>query len=751
MPFRCEGTLEADLDIGGEIRRASTGYGVHLNFFSLVYVIREEDYDPDGISVVPGSLELVEGVCHNPDGSPVWDIRFAGPLPTNDPDLKVDGSVGIAATGSVSVVRPAVGGAFVNGEPIVVRVAFDRPVVVEGLPRLALRVGGELRYATLDQVERSVAQFRYRVAPGDIDSNGITLPNPLRLVGGTIRESGGGLVQLEVPPTHDRYAYRVRGDAGDVRAPTVAEVTVKAWRDRWPVRSDGTLRQNDRLEVRVAFDEYIAVEDTPTLGIGIGSTTRHLPLSRVEGSDLHFEYVIRAGDLDGDGITIARDALTLARGAAIRDGAANVARLDLGRHAVRSGASYRVRGGGNDRRPTILSADFVQFTPRHGLRGVGAAEPIVFVVRYDEPVWVDTARGRPVAVVRLGAETREFEFLDPGGQRHLRRQLAFAYVVQPSDALPLRAGPVEADYSAGAIRLHGARIQDRAGNAADLTWPAGFNQHWWRVDGSLQTPLTPEADLATLPVTGFLGNRGPDRSFGRHETIDIPLHFSEPVSVEGAPTLELRIGDGDEPRQAAYVGGDGGRRLVFRYRVRQEDLGPLRLPATRIALGAGSLRGAAGHPVSLLVGGVPVPDAFGHGYFVNGGREPDTAVPPVAAPTGVSIASGPGELVVSWEALDGHLSGGPPLTGYVVRARPVEGGAELSCVAAAGETRCVIDGPLDATAFSVTVQATNVLGTGYASTAIVASTEPLGGFWRGWRKVLPQLRADETGPNGLRP
>ena len=738
LPFRCEGTFEVDLDVGGTIRRASSGHGVHDNVIVLTYLIREDDYDPDGLSVVPGTFRLVEGDCFHADGSTIRDVRLSGALPTDDPELRVDGSLDMPArVHSVSVAPPAVERTFVRGERIAVRVAFDEPVMVEGLPQLKLRIGSAVRAAALSQVERAALHFEYRVAPGDVDGNGIALPDPLQLVGGRVRDLAGNVLRLDVPPTHDRYVYRVQANVSDMRAPVVADVSVRAWRDRWPVRLPGTLRQKDRLEVRVAFDEYVEVPDAPTLAVGIGAATRQVPVSAVRGNVLQFDYVVRAGDVDSDGITIAAEALALSGDADIRDGSGNVASLDLGGHVVLAGGSYRVRGGGGDVAPKIVSADFVRFTPREGIRGVGAGESIVFVVRYDEPVWVQTLHGSPTADVRVGGETRTFALLDPGGRRHFRQDVAFAYVVQPSDALELEAGRVDAEYTAGRIRLNGARIQDGAGNVADLTWPSGLTQHWWRVDGSLHAPENPEADLARLSYAAFAGNRGPDRSFGHHETIDIPLHFSAPVTVVGEPALAVRIGDAW--RQAGYVGGNGGGQLLFRYRVQTDDLGPLRLAATRLDVRGGAILGPDGQTAGLLVGGVPAPDVFGQSYFVNGAREPDTAVPPVAPPTGVEITPGPGELVVSWEPLGSALSGGAAVTGYVVTARPLDGGAELSCSAAAGETSCVIDGPLDATDFSVTVRAANPLGTGYASTAIVAATEPLGGFWRGWRKVLPEL------------
>lgn len=738
VPFDCEGTFELELDIGGQSRFASSGYGVHPNSVFLTYFITDEDYDADGIRIPTGTLHLTEGDCPV-DGLP-WTFALAGYSDGDDPDLKVDGTIDLPARiDALSVSPPAVGDRFSLGEPIVVTAAFNEPVMVEGAPRIRLNVGGRPRLATLRQREPAALHFEYRVARGDMDGDGITFDDPLRMQGGWIRDRGRNVVDLDLPPSHDRSRYRVHGATADATPPTVAGVAVDAWRDRWPVPGDQALRQNDRLEIRIEFSEYVEVDDAATLALDIGRETRRIILAKAAGNGLYFNYFARAGDLDTNGIGIPRDALSLSEGAAIRDASGNVATLDLGVHALPDGAGRRVRGGGRDSRPTIVSANFAHGLPRHGARGIGAGESMLFVIRYDESVSVDVSGGAPSAEVRLGAVKRVFDFVEPGGIEHYRRDLVFEYVVQPADRMALRAGVVDAEYGSGVIRLNGARIRDRGGNPADLSYPPGFEYPAWYVNGAFESPPVPEAESGGLEYTTFASNPGPDGSFGRDEIVDIPVRFSEPVHVRGDISLPLRIGSGT--RAAEYVGGGGSRRLLFRYRVRPGDLGRLELRANRVVPDAdGAIVGGRGE-ASPLVGGIPTPDGFGASWFVNGSRDRDTAVPPLAGPSGVVVDSGPGELAVSWDPLGEDLNGDAPVTGYVAVARS-SGGERYSCTAGAGQTACVIEGlDIDAT-YNVTVHAMNGVGRGIASPHVAAVTGGQGSFWRGWRLMLPRLVRD---------
>jgi len=75
---------------------------------------------------------------------------------------------------------------------LVFTVATSESVVVTGVPRIAIDVGGITRYATYASGSgTSSLTFAYAVQPGDFDGNGIALASPLDLNSGAITDIAG--------------------------------------------------------------------------------------------------------------------------------------------------------------------------------------------------------------------------------------------------------------------------------------------------------------------------------------------------------------------------------------------------------------------------------------------------------------------------------------------------------------------------------------------------------------------------------
>lgn len=72
-------------------------------------------------------------------------------------------------------------------------VASSEPVTVTGMPRIALQVGSDTRYADYLSTgsDGKTLTFSYAVKPNDFDADGITLVSPLDLSGGTIADAAG--------------------------------------------------------------------------------------------------------------------------------------------------------------------------------------------------------------------------------------------------------------------------------------------------------------------------------------------------------------------------------------------------------------------------------------------------------------------------------------------------------------------------------------------------------------------------------
>ena len=107
-------------------------------------------------------------------------------------DQRIDTTVpSITSVGIQS--RPRDGTAYRAGEVIEVAVTFSEAVRIDGAPQVELDVGGEARQASLasGQASSKTVVFRYTVAEGDADSDGIGIgANSLRLNGGGFHDSG---------------------------------------------------------------------------------------------------------------------------------------------------------------------------------------------------------------------------------------------------------------------------------------------------------------------------------------------------------------------------------------------------------------------------------------------------------------------------------------------------------------------------------------------------------------------------------
>ena len=76
-----------------------------------------------------------------------------------------------------------------------------------------------------------------------------------------------------------------------------------------PPASGATYQRGDPIEVRVDFDDPVAVTGTPQVSVSIGSQTRAAALSSVAGTrsrafSLFFGYTVQSADNDTDGISI---------------------------------------------------------------------------------------------------------------------------------------------------------------------------------------------------------------------------------------------------------------------------------------------------------------------------------------------------------------------------------------------------------------------------------------------------------------
>ena len=90
-------------------------------------------------------------------------------------------------------------------------VTTSEPVMVTGVPRIAIDVGGVTRYATYAAGSgTSTLTFSYAVQAGDFDADGITLASPIDLNGGTLADLAGNPVSSLTFTLPDTSALKVQ-------------------------------------------------------------------------------------------------------------------------------------------------------------------------------------------------------------------------------------------------------------------------------------------------------------------------------------------------------------------------------------------------------------------------------------------------------------------------------------------------------------------------------------------------------------
>ena len=198
-----DGDLALMLQVGAASREAPLANS-DQDTLTFRYTVREGDLDEDGVSIRTDALrggEITDAV-----GNPAARRL---PLLGAQAKHKVDG---VIATATVAITSsPTSGDTYRADEQITVAVTFSEPVQVDtstGL-RLTLTVGSAARAAAFvrrNEDQRTLA-FRYTVAYGDIDSDGVSVEGDA-LTGGAVTDLAGNQVRRAVALA-DQAAHKV--------------------------------------------------------------------------------------------------------------------------------------------------------------------------------------------------------------------------------------------------------------------------------------------------------------------------------------------------------------------------------------------------------------------------------------------------------------------------------------------------------------------------------------------------------------
>ncbi len=442
------------------------------------------------------------------------------------------------------VSSPARGDTYELGETIGVAVEFDRAVSATGMPQVALTIGTETRHATFSQLDGQSLYFTYTVNEEDRDEDGIGIAaNSLLLNGGTITADDG---TTDADLTH--AAVAAQGNH-KVNGSLVSPATVKSISFTSSPAKDDTYERGETIELTVQFDRVVRATGEVQLALTIGTETRHATALGVSNtSRLFFDYTVREGDHDEDGVSISANALALAGGTIkAPDGTTDA---DLTHVAVAADGGMKVDGSLVSP-PMVLRYSMTFPPPRDGTYELG--ETVQVHVEFDKPV---TVTGSPQVALTIGEQTRHATYLTSWGDD---RNALFSYTVQEGD----RDGD-GISISANSLLLNDGTIRSVDGlTDADLAHAAVAAKRDRKVDGGRE--VTP----ARVRDIHFYSSPTRGDTYELGETVEVRVEFDKAVTVTGTPGLALTIGT--RTRHATWF-AQGGRHSLTKTLLRKHSL-----------------------------------------------------------------------------------------------------------------------------------------------------------------------------------
>ena len=551
------GTPKLTVEMGSTDTDFNYSSGSETKKLIFQHTVAAGDEDTDGIGIEANKLKLGSQTVTIKDNIGNDAILTHAAL-VAQPSHKVDAIKPTVNTGGISVTSDA--GAdrvYVAGDKIKVQVTFSENVTVTASPQLTLTIG------TGDETDRNAdydhetGKFVYTVVAGDEDTDGISIAaNTLKLNNGTIKDKAGNAAVL----THAALPAQAWHKVG-ASGPAVDSVAITS------TSGNNYYKEGAKIQVTATFNENVTVTGTPTLSLTIGTGNKTSSYTSGSGSKkLVFEYTVKSGEEDTDGISIAANQITL-NGGTIKDSNSNNATLT--HKALDTQADHKV-----DAKDPKVILNGISITSTGAPYGIG--EKVQATVTFSENV---TVTGTPQLTLKIGSEDKKAGYESGTGTA----KLVFAYTVAKDD--------VDTDgisIAANKLGLNGGTIKDAAGNAAVLTYTALGTQASHKVDGVTPTIVTDGVSISSGAKTYKTG-----------ETIQATVRFSEEMTVTGTPQLTLKIGSAD--KNANYTSGSTTTDLIFEYTVqsKDEDTDGISIEGNKLSLNSGAITDTAGNAAVL--------------------------------------------------------------------------------------------------------------------------------------------------------
>ena len=281
-PVTVTGTPRLSLTIGSTARTAEFVSGSTTANLLFRYTVQASETDTDGIELA-SPIDLNGGTIQSSSGNDA-SLTFTSP------DLSavlVDTTIP-----ALSTVTGPISASYGTGQNLDFTATFSENVRVDttdGTPSLGVTIGSTIKTATyVSGNETAELVFRYAVANGDSDGDGIASESPISLNGGSLGDAAGNGAALSFSPPD------TSGVLVDTTAPSIASVEPPA---------NGSYKEGATLDFTVNYDEPVTVTGTPAIGLTVGSTARNASFSSGGGtSALVFRYTVQASETDTDGI-----------------------------------------------------------------------------------------------------------------------------------------------------------------------------------------------------------------------------------------------------------------------------------------------------------------------------------------------------------------------------------------------------------------------------------------------------------------
>ena len=294
------GTPRLPVTLGSATVYAGYASGSGSSALVFTYTVQAGDTDSDGIAI--SALQTNGGTLRDTAGNSMT-------LTLNSVGATTSVLVDTTAATVDSVAVPANGTYYLN-QNLDFTVAFSEAVTVNatgGTPRMALTLdtGGTVYATYLSGSGTAALVFRYTVADGVADADGVTLGS-LAANGGTLQDAAGNSATLTLNSVGSTASVNVDGTQ-----PRVQNVT--------STTANGSYKAGDALSITVAFSKVVTVNTaggTPTLSLDSGGSAGYA--SGSGSTTLVFTYTIAAGQNSADLDYTSTSALAL-NGGTIRD------------------------------------------------------------------------------------------------------------------------------------------------------------------------------------------------------------------------------------------------------------------------------------------------------------------------------------------------------------------------------------------------------------------------------------------------